>query len=73
MIKEYNLVAYIGKSFSVGLVKADKMLPVFAVEGEKMEDAGFKRIGTARVSVELDEIPESEDQSARAAYVRSVA
>lgn len=73
MIKEYNLVAYIGKSFSVGLVKADKMLPVFAVAGEKMEDAGFKRIGIARVSVELDESSESEDQSALAAYVRSVA
>jgi hypothetical protein len=67
MIKEYNLVAYIGKSFSVGLVKEDKMLPVFAVEGEKMEDAGFKRIGTARVSVELDEDPDELDARIAAA------
>jgi hypothetical protein len=67
MIKEYNLVAYISKSLPVSSVTSGYVLPVFAVEGERMDQAGFKRIGTARVSVELDEAQDELDARIAAA------
>ena len=37
MIKEYNLIAYIGKSLPISMVASGKVLPVFATEGERIE------------------------------------
>lgn len=73
MIKEYNLVAYIGKNLSISMVASGKVLPVFATEGERMDQAGFKRIGAVHVVVTLDEDPEAEDMAARVAAAGSVA
>lgn len=52
---QFTLSAYIHNGATLDQVRQGKLIPLFARDEERMETSGFKRIGAARVSVELDE------------------